>query len=357
MLFAAAISALFIGLFVLGSINSALADGLFPIVGCGLLLAAFAMPATRRACLDVITRYALALLVFAALAALLLWDAEGNSPHALGLAGTSDEAFQRIGFAFAAIVIAGVALAKGRRTVLNALLIGLIVLALLAIALRLQGRTDLFTMPAQIAWVFALLGLLAAFTVADALGRRSREDGRKRSRAERLFLPVAATTAGIVGLALTGTFQVAGGFAIGVAALAALLTTRERKGRLRPHFALVAAIAAIAGAALLYLAHRETGVPFLSALSWANPMTRRALGVLVVALVFIGRLALSNDRGRRPSRGAGLALAGLAFFLLAGAEVRAPSSLAALALVVGLAAAFADRLAVLNPDARNSGLT
>jgi hypothetical protein len=359
MLFAAVTAVLYVGLFAAEAIDPALTDGLFPIAAAALILAVLAFPSTRRASLDVMMRYALALAVYAAFVALMFWDAraQGGARHALGLAATSDEVFQRIGFAFSTLAVAGVSLAKSRRVMLGALLSGVIALALLATAPRLLGGANAFAPPPAAGCVFAALAALAAFAVADAFGRQPAEDGRRRSRAERLLLPAAGLTAGIAGIALTGTLQIAGGFAIGLALLATVLTVRERKGRLRPHYALLTAAAFAAGAALLYAAQRTAGGALPPPLDFADPMTRRLIGAFVIAAVFIARLLFSNDRGRRPSRGAGLALACLAIFVLAGPAVREPAALAALALALGVAAAYADRLAALNPDARSAGQT
>jgi hypothetical protein len=81
------------------------------------------------------------------------------------------------------------------------------------------------------------------------------------------------------------------------------------------------------------------------ALSWLVEAGIWGAGALALAgLVFVGRLLVSKDRRKAPSRGLALGLAALTAGLLAGPAGISAAGAATLAIMIGLAASYADPL-------------
>ncbi len=358
MIFAAAVIALHIAAFAFGAVDDRLSDALLPLVQCVTGLAALAVPKVRRALLDTLVRYwpaaaAYALLVALAMSAAGLFTATPSGD----VSGARADLWRLIGFGMGSLAIAGAALSAGRRNAQNALLVGVVALGGLAIAQHLQAGRTLFTATGETAVVFALFVALAVFAVIDALAQRnvSRTMERRQTRAQRLFLPAAGFGAAFIGLALTGSLEIAaaGSLAVGLLALTLAVRDRERGGSAILLGGLAALGIAI-GVILLFLIQRAEGQPLFDFSRVSSDLGLR-LGVAALAwAAVLVRLALSLDRRRRPSRGLALALGAGTVLLLAGPAATAPAAFATLALLIGMALSHADYLAPVSPEQRSS---
>ena len=363
-------------------------------------LAAIALPRTRTAVFDVFKRFAIptgiyvALLVQAAIMSGAFYFGASETPYRAEQAMVS---LVGVGFFFAAV--AGSATAVGRNRMLAALLWTPLVLAVLTLLDRFDGRGDFFGMtvltsdnrvaasfasPNEAATAFALFAVFAAFACVDELTRRPAQGaGPLPALARRLSLPTASFIASFNLVVLSGSRA---GIAAAVAGLAAFFFVawlRGRKSRAGPR--LIPIVAGVVGALALVVAVTSgaTALRRYGAISEARqsletmgatalkawrekPIFGHGLGsydllpegaggapldalrwlaeagIVGAALIaatlgfFVWQLWRADDHGRRPSRGFSLAAGLLATALVHGAATPALSSPAVAGVLAAL---------------------
>jgi hypothetical protein len=361
-------------------IDPTTSQAVFAIEQAGLALTIIVIPSFRHAALDCLTRFWPCALAFGAVLVLTANDAGllGGRAIALrpfeGRSEVADLAALFLGGGAAA----GVAAAVGRRAVHDALLVAGLLFAAFDAIQKFQNGPDhpFLSTPGQTAAVYALFGLLAAFVAYDELRSRSNGDAvhRRPPLVQRLLLPCVALAGALIGLVFSQAPGVGGALAAGLALCAAALAARDLRRTIGMALGAGAIALAVLAAALLFAfgapADRfgftgfadaiETGLKGATGLgggaeggllqTWPVEAGLVGSGILVAALsVFLGLLAFQRDRKRRPSRGLALGCGALATAALAGPSGGAPAVTATLALLLGLAATYADHL---RPEAR-----
>jgi hypothetical protein len=265
---------------------------------------------------------------------------------------------------------AGLGGVVGRRPLHNTLLIaGLVFTAFDAIGkLQFGPEHGILSKPAEAAVVYGLFALLAVFVAYDEL--TSPQSG-PAPLVKRILLPGMTFLATMIGFLLAQAAGVSPALALGFGIMVLALALRVLPEPIG--FAMAGAgVASMAGAAGLALTYAVPTDPFgltgfndslLTALKGAAGLGSDVEGGMLQAwpveagvygagamaaavLLLIGRLALSADRRKTPSRGLALAGGAAALTAFAGGGGAGPAACATLAVFVGLSCAYSDRLRV-----------
>ncbi|HWA23085.1 MAG TPA: hypothetical protein VG735_11875 [Caulobacterales bacterium] len=335
---------------------------------------------TRRAAFAVLSHYWIAALAFGALLLLAAWQAGMfGAPHgALNPFAAQTEVWSLAALFFAVLAPAAAAGASGRRPLFEAFLIACLAFAALDIGRKLQAGPEqtLLATAQETAEIYALAALFAAFAAYDSVRSPPRDRAHRRV-SMRLMLPGAALGASILGLVLCNAPLALAALLAGLGVMGLGLAIREWPRRLAFVNGL-AGLASIGLAILAFVIFGKAGDPFGVAdlhdsfstavkgsfglgsgaeggpvLTWlVEAGVWGAAALLLAGFMFAARLAFSGDRRKAPSRGLALALGALATSLLAGPGGLSPAGAATLAIIIGMAANYADALRLSQRAAR-----
>lgn len=384
MVFAITLVGLHVMALAVAGIDPAVAPSVFAISQSCLAVVAMAYGPTRRAALNLIAQYWIAAAAFFAVVALTAWQAGllGAPASALNPFAAQAQVWTLAALPLAILVPAAAAGAADRRPLVEAFLVGCLAFAGLDIGRKLQAGPEqtLLGSPHETATVYALAVIFAVFAGYDAV--RSPPRDRAHSRVSmRLMMPGAALGAALLGLILCNQPLTLAATLAGLGAMALALALREFPRRLALVNApaglgcigLAIGLFAIFGAPDDPFGVGDFGDAFATATKGAFGLGSGAeggpvmtwlveaglLGAAALALagfVFAARLAFSGDRRKAPSRGFGLVAGAFTTTLLAGTGGLTAAVAATLAILIGVAASYNDRLrqAQRTPEAKRA---
>lgn len=327
---------------------------------------------TRRAALAVLSHYWIAALAFGALLLIAAWKAGMlGAPHgAFNPFAAQTEVWSLAALFFAVLAPAAAAGASGRRPLFEAFLTASLAFAALDIVRKLQAGPEqtLLATPQETAEIYALAVLFAAFAAYDSVRSPSRDRAHRRV-SMRLMLPGAALGAALLGLVLCNAPLALAALLAGLGVMGAVLAIREWPRRLAVVMGL-AGLTSIALATAAFAIFGKAGDPFgvtdlrdsfstalkgslgLGSGAEGGPVMTwlveagvwGAAALALAGCMFAARLAFSGDRRQAPSRGLALVLGALATSLLAGPGGLSSAGAATLAIIIGMAANYADSL-------------
>jgi hypothetical protein len=372
MIFAVTLAGLHLMALAIAGADPIVGQSVFALAQAGLGAAALAYGPTRRALIVLLGHYWPAALAFMAVVMITAWQAGllGAPAVALNPFAAQVEVWSLAALVFAIAAPAAAAAAFSRRPLFEATLLCGLGFAALDIGRKLQAGPDqtLLATSAQTAAVYALFAVLAAFTAYDSV-RSPSHDRADRRVSMRLMLPGATLGASLLGVVLCNQPLALAAMLAGLGACALALALREWPRRLtfvNAGFAVVTIGLAITIFALsgkendafgiadfndslatgmksaFGLGSGAEGGPALIWLVEAGVIGASALGL--AGAMLMTRLALSADRRKRPSRGLALALGAVVTVIFTGAGAASPGLVATLAIAIGLASTYADRL-------------
>lgn len=341
------LAALFSGIaLTLASVDATLLRPLLSMAGAALLLAALAAPRARRAAFDVLTRFWPAWTALAALAACMAIGVGGAraDPRDIGAL---------FGFAFAAAGTAAIAQSYGRMSLAVGLLALVAPIALFSLIAGDQAHGPLgagapaLDGPGFIASL-GLLAVLAVHVAAEEVRQRARPGATLPPLGRRLLAPAACLAASFLALAFARAPVALGATAAAAAVYGAGFWFRARRSRPGAILAPAGASFAFALAALIVVLTGIFGdasaAPHVAVASM--PRDWRGAALIAVALAGLGAvLAVSDDRGRKPSRGAALLAASTVYAAIVSwfaPGLAHPSAAFLFAGLIGLSASYHD---------------
>ncbi len=324
-----------------------------------IALAATLAPQARRSLGSLAARHQLGLAAIAAVIAIFAVRSLLKASAPLDLVAPAYALAAFIGIALAGLAAAVAAHAYGRGSLSVALLLTSIPVAftaLLANGVMLGGPlgriAPALDAPALVVG-FGLVVILAVHVVADELRRRpSPGKPSLAPLARRLFAPVASIVTSLAMLVIARASEELGAAAAGSLVLLGGLWPRARRSRaVMPVLAVVSiatASLAVWSAALVGGARAADAAPaaetgFSIWLAQAGVLGAGASALVVVAVALV--LITSNDRGRRPSRGAALLAGAGVYGAIAswyGPGLTAAPAGLLFAVITGLAASYLD---------------
>ncbi len=372
MIFAVTLAGLHLMALAIAGADPIVGQSVFALAQAGLGAAALAYGPTRRALIALLGHYWPAALAFWAVLAITAWHAGllGAPGVALNPFAAQIEVWSLAALVFAIAAPAAAAVAFSRRPLFEATLAAGLGFAALDIGRKLQAGPEqtLLGVSAQTASLYALFVVFAAFAAYDAV-RSPSHDRADRRVSMRLMLPGAALGASLLGVVLCNQPLALAAMLAGLGACALALALREWPRQLTFVNAGFGAVAIGLAITIFALSGKEgdafgiadfedslatglknafglgSGAEGGPALIWL--VEAGVIGASALALasaMLIARLAFNADRRKRPSRGLALALGGVVTVVFTGAGAASPGLFATLAIVIGLASTYADRL-------------